>query len=123
MAKITLEIPDALSEQLTKAGEDPADWLSQRLPELIALPPQQPSLPAHIYHYILNFIADNPTPQQIADFRPTPEMQERLQILLSRSHAGTLTPIEQTELDEYERIEHLIILLKSGNLRYLANRE
>lgn len=123
MAKITLEIPDDLSEQLTKAGENPSDWLSQRLPELIALILQQPALPAHIYHYILDFIANNPLPQQIADFRPTPEMQERLQTLLSRSHASTLTPIEQAELDEYERIEHLIILLKSGNLRYLANCE
>jgi hypothetical protein len=123
MAKITLEIPDDLSEQLTKAGENPSDWLSQRLPELIALTFQQPALPAHIYHYILNFIADNPTPQQIADFRPTLEMQARLQTLLSRSHDGTLSPSEQTELDEYERIEHLIILLKSGNLRYPANRE
>jgi hypothetical protein len=123
MAKITLEIPDEWSEQLTKAGEDPADWLSQRLPEFIALNLQQPALPAHIYHYVLDFIANNPTPQQIADFRPTPEMQERLQTLLSRSHTGTITLIEQTELDEFERIEHLIILIKSGNLRYLANCE
>jgi hypothetical protein len=38
-------------------------------------------------------------------------MQERLQTLLSRSHTDTLTPIEQTKLDEYERIEHLSILL------------
>ncbi len=98
MATITLEIPDDLSELLTKAGENPADWLSQRLPELIALKLQQPALSTHIYHYILDFIANNPTPQQIADFRPTPEMQERLQTLLSRSHAGTLASIEQTEL-------------------------
>ena len=111
-----------MSKQLTKAVENPADWLSQRLPKLVALNLQQPALPDHIYHYILNFIANNLTPQQIADFRPTLEMQDRLQTLLSRSRAATLTPIEQTELDEYERIEHLIILLKSGNLRYLANR-
>jgi hypothetical protein len=123
MAKITLEIPDELSEQLTKAGENPSDWLSQRLPQLMALNLQQTVLPAQIYHYILDFIANNPTPQQIADFRPTPDMIERLKTLLSSSQAGSITPIEQTELDEYERIEHLIIMLKSGNLRYLNNRE
>jgi hypothetical protein len=121
MAKITLEIPDELSEQLTRSGENPAAWLSQRLPDLITLS-QQPLIPAHIYHYILDFITHNPTPQQIADFRPTPEMQARLQTLLSRNQTDTLTPAEQAELDEYERIEHLIIMLKTGNLR-LANRE
>ena len=87
-----------MSKQLTKAVENPADWLSQRLPKLVALNLQQPALPDHIYHYILNFIANNLTPQQIADFRPTLEMQDRLQTLLSRSRAATLTPIEQTEL-------------------------
>jgi hypothetical protein len=123
MAKITVDIPDELSEQLTKTGENPSDWLSQRLPQLMALNLQQTVLPAQIYHYILNFIANNPSPQQIADFRPTPDMLERLQTLLSRSQAGKITPVEQTELEEYERIEHLIIMLKSGNLRYLNKSE
>jgi hypothetical protein len=117
MAKITLDISDELSEQLAKMGGNPSDWLLQRLPELLASP--QPLLPTHVYHYILNFIANNPTPQQIADFRPTPEMQERLQTLLDRNRAGHLTAAEQLELEEYERIEHIIILLKAGNLQSL----
>jgi hypothetical protein len=66
---------------------------------------------------MLDFIASDPTPQQIADFRPTLEMQDRLQTLLNSSSAGRLTLTEQLELDEYERIEHIIILLKSGNLQ------
>lgn len=43
-------------------------------------------------------------------------MQSRLHTLLNRSQADELTPSEKQELDEYERIEHLIILLKMGNL-------
>ncbi|BAU12626.1 hypothetical protein LEP3755_31570 [Leptolyngbya sp. NIES-3755] len=113
MAKITLEVPDELSEQLAA--------ISDRLPELIALSLRQPAVPAHFYRYILDFISHNPTPEQIADFRPTTEMQERLQLLLSRSKAGTLTTIEQAELDEYEHIEHLIVLLKTNNLKNLLN--
>jgi hypothetical protein len=42
-------------------------------------------------------------------------MQERLKTLLERDHAGKLTPSEQIELDEYERIEHIVIMLKTGN--------
>jgi hypothetical protein len=39
-----------------------------------------------------------------------------LQALLDAERAGTLTAIERAELDELERIEHLVILLKSGAL-------
>lgn len=70
MPLIALEVPEELSEQLKQIGD--------RLPELLALSLQQPALPAHIYRYILNFLASSPTPQQIAAFGPTPEMQERL---------------------------------------------
>ena len=115
MTKITLEVPEDLAQQLTSLGD--------RLPELLCLSLQQPALSAHIYRYILDFLASNPTPEQIATFRPTPQMIERLQTLLQRSKAGELTPSEQAELDEYERLEHLIVMLKAGNFRYLnSNR-
>ena len=48
-------------------------------------------------------------------------MQKRLQVLLDREHIGKLTPSEQAELDEYERIEHIIIMLKTGNLKNLVS--
>lgn len=113
MPKITLDISDDLFEQLTQTGA------SDRLTELLALSLQQPALPASIYRYLFDFITSNPTSQQISDFRPTLEMQDRLRTLLDRSQADQLTALEHLELDEFERIEHLIIMLKSGNLRYL----
>lgn len=48
-------------------------------------------------------------------------MQNRLKYLLARSTEDTITPEESQELDEYERIEHLIIMLKTGNLPYLTS--
>ncbi|MGL6345004.1 MAG: hypothetical protein ACRC80_38350 [Waterburya sp.] len=114
MAQITIEVPDELSKKLVQLGD--------RLPELLALSLQQPAIPAHIYRYIIDFLASEPTPEQIINFRPTPEMQERLSILLNRSQGGKLTFTEQKELDEYERIEHLIVMLKSGNLPYLTKQ-
>jgi hypothetical protein len=65
---------------------------------------QQPIIPTHIYRYIIDFLASEPTPEQIIDFRPTPEIQERLQTLMSRSKTGNITPIEEKELDKYERV-------------------
>jgi hypothetical protein len=49
-------------------------------------------------------------------------MQERLRTLVTRSKAGELTPIELKELDEYEKIEHLMIMMKAGNLAYLGSQ-
>ena len=108
MGRIVIEVPEELSDQLAQVGE--------RLPELLALSLQQPAIPARIYRYILDFLVSQPTPQQIAAFSPTSEMQERLRTLIARSKASTLTSLEMRELDEYERIEHLVIMLKAGNL-------
>jgi hypothetical protein len=111
MVKITLEVPEELSEKLEKLGD--------RLPEFLSQSLKQIGLPSSVYRYILNFLASNPTHQQISDFRPTAEMQERLKTLMMGSETGTLTANELSELDEYEHIEHLIVMLKAGNLQFL----
>jgi hypothetical protein len=111
MATITLNVPDELVPQLNA--------IRDRLPDLLQQCLQAP-LPNHVYHYVLDFIASRPTPEEIATFRPTPEMRDRLRCLLDRNQAGTLTTTEQAELDEYERIEHLIVMLKIGNLPHLT---
>jgi len=113
MALLTIEIPDDLMERL--------DPIRDQLPELLRRCLQPDLLSAQVYRYILNFLASQPSPDEVAAFRPTPEMQARLRYLLSHSDSGTLTPEEAQELDEYERIEHLIVLLKAGNLPYLAH--
>ena len=113
MPKITLEVTEELAAQLLAVGD--------RLPELLQRSLQQPVIPSRIYSYILGCLASQPSRAQIAAFKPTPEMVERLPTLLSRSQAGELTATELAELDEYERIEHLIIMLKAGNLPYLTS--
>lgn len=113
MATITIEVPDDLSSQL--------EQIQEQLPELLRLCLRPAAVSAQVYRYVLDFIASQPSPDAIAHFRPTPEMQDRLRYLIERSQAESLTPLEKTELDEYERIEHLIVLLKAGNLPYLVS--
>jgi len=113
MATITIEVPDELSELIAQVGD--------RLPEVLAQSLQQPALPAHIYRYILDFLASNPSAEEIAGFKPTPEMVERLRTLIAREEAGDIATVEKAELDEYEKLEHLMIMIKAGNLHYLAS--
>ena len=77
-------------------------------------------LSAQVYRYILDFLASQPTPEQIASLRSTPEMQHRLSHLLEQNAAGTIVAEKLQELDEYERTEHLIIPLKADTLPVLA---
>lgn len=113
MATLTIEVPDDLLERLNP--------IKDQIPKLLQQCLQPSPLPAQTYRYILNFLTSKPTPEQIAAFRPTPEMQQRLSHLLARNADGLLSPDESLELDEYERIEHIIILLKTGNLPFLSD--
>lgn len=112
MATVTIEVPDELSELVAQAGD--------RLPELLAQSLKEPTLPAHVYRYVLDFLASRPTPEQVATFGPTPEMASRLHTLIERESRGEITPVEKAELDEYERLEHLMVIIKSGNLQHLT---
>lgn len=108
MATLTIEIPDELMEQLSPYRE--------QLPELLRRSVQPQALSAQVYRYVLDFLVSQPTPEQVSNFRPTSEMQERLRYLLGREQDNALSADEGQELDEYERIEHLIVMLKSGSL-------
>jgi hypothetical protein len=72
-----------------------------------------------IYKYILDFIVSNPSHEEVMKFKPTVAMQARLKDLLAKSATQQLSIAEEQELDEYERIEHLIVMLKSGSLQHL----
>ena len=116
MVEITLEVPEALAERLSAVRD--------RLPEVLACGLDELSpLPNEVYRYILEFLAGNPSPEAVLNFRPTPQMQERISELLEKNRAGQLTPAEAAELEEYERIEHCIRMLKiqaSRNLKTTA---
>jgi hypothetical protein len=111
MAQITLDLPEDLAQALTQQGD--------RLPALLSQALSQPALPAHFYRDILEFITSHPTPEEIANFHPTPEMIDRLQTLLDQNRSGQLTAAGTQELEEFERIEHIIVMLKSSHCRVI----
>lgn len=63
MTTITIEVPEELSERLSSERA--------RLPELLEQCLHQPPLSAKTYRYVLDFLASDPTPEQIGAFGPT----------------------------------------------------
>lgn len=110
LAEITLKVPAVLAERLAAVQD--------RLPEILAHGMEELSpLPNEVYRSVLAFLASNPSPEEIATFRPAPGIQERVQTLLDKNRAGQLTPTEAAELEEYERIEHCMRMLKIRALK------
>ena len=112
MAQITIEIPDALVQRLVSVQD--------RLPEVIARWLDEPPPPSNaVYRYVLAFLAKNPSPQEILDFRLTPAMQKHASDLLEKNRSGELTAVESSELDEYVHINDLVSLLKARALQHV----
>ncbi|HEY9848276.1 MAG TPA: hypothetical protein V6D28_02365 [Leptolyngbyaceae cyanobacterium] len=119
MAELTIKISDELAKRL--------EPLQDKLPELLLqlvensgiyrLPKSEENenitdvIP--VYQEVINFLTKSPTPEDIVGFKVSPEAQTRLQSLLSKNREATLTPAEIAELDVYEQLEHLMILIKA----------
>ncbi len=68
---------------------------------------------------IIDFIASGTTPESVMAFRPTLETSRRVENLVDRRKDGTISPEEQTELEDYLQLEHLMILAKARARRHL----
>lgn len=65
-----------------------------------------------LYAEVYEFLISAPTPEAIIAFRASEATQERARALLDANRSGLLTPGEAAELDEFERVNHLISMLK-----------
>ena len=66
-----------------------------------------------VYQEVLDFLIKRPTPEEIIAFKVSPIAQTRLSELLEKNRSATLSPMELAELDVYEQLEHMMILLKA----------
>ncbi|MGB6301694.1 MAG: hypothetical protein WBF90_36690 [Rivularia sp. (in: cyanobacteria)] len=119
MAELTIQISDELAQRLQP--------LQNRLPELLwqlldvaNLPTNksktvqtEPTDIALVYQEVLDFLIKRPTPEEIIAFKVSPQAQSRLEELLERNRSATLNSMELAELDVYEQLEHMMILLKA----------
>jgi hypothetical protein len=119
VAKLTIQIPDELAERL--------EPLHSRLPQLLWLlldadvqqTSEQPKVNAQtveiseVYQEVLDFLIKRPTPEEIIAFKVSSQVQMQLEALLEKNRSASLTQMELAQLDVYEQLEHLMILLKA----------
>lgn len=115
MTTITLEVPDELAAKLAALHPELPGLLSQAL-ELRETEDSAEDASDKAMHPVfqetLDFLTSRPTPEQIISFKASPAAQERLEELLDQNREKGLTDEEEAELDVYEQVNDLMILLK-----------
>ena len=73
------------------------------------------------YEEIVEFIARGPTPNNVAAFRPSESTKERVTDLIQREKTSGISPEEESELNHYLQLEHLMRLAKARARQHIAN--
>lgn len=106
MVQMTMQIPEELAERIRP--------ITAWVPTIIELSfIRFRTRATAAVSELLDFLAENPSPQEALDFHPSKATQNRLRRLLALNAAGLLTEREQQELDELEQLEHVVIMLKA----------
>lgn len=106
MVQMTMQVSEELAERLRPIGS----WLPTVLElSLVGFK----TVAAATATEVIQFLSQEPTPQDVLAYHVSERAQVRLQRLLALNAAGMLGEAEQLELDEMQRIEHIIIMLKA----------
>jgi hypothetical protein len=107
--EITLTVPEELAARLRAVGEELPRVLELGIREWHARREGGFSGVADI----LEALAALPTPEEVLALRPSAALQEWIEDLLEKNQAGSLSPAEQREWEQYRYVEHLVRLAKA----------
>ena len=72
------------------------------------------------YFEIIDFIAAGTTPEEVGNFRPSLESQQRVAELIEREKGTGLSTEERAELDHFMELEHILRMAKARARQILA---
>ncbi|MFM7368340.1 MAG: hypothetical protein ACKO2Z_11215 [Sphaerospermopsis kisseleviana] len=123
MAQLTIQVPDELANRLQPILHRLPELLSQLI-ESHTLEPltlaNSSDLPTTCTE-VLDFLIQQSTPEQIAKFKVSNQAQNRLETLLEKSRMGTISELENSELEVYEQLDQLMILSKARAYSMMKN--
>jgi hypothetical protein len=113
MSAITVQVPDELAERLRGREDQLAQILELGLRELNStLAPKGAGFAGAAD--VLELLANLPEPKDILTLRPSEPLQRRIDELLEKGRAGSLSDQEEAEWERYEYLEHLVRMAKAS---------
>lgn len=112
MVQMTMQVPDDLAQRIESIGP----WLPTII-ELSLVGFKTVAIAAATE--VIEFLLQNPSPQEVINYHISEQAQARLQRLLVLNESGLLSKEEQLELDELECLEHIMVMLKAQVARQL----
>ncbi|MEM9776164.1 MAG: hypothetical protein AAF902_16420 [Chloroflexota bacterium] len=106
MVQMTMQVPDELAKRI----EPISMWVPTILElSLIGFK----TLATTTASEVIEFLSQNPSPQDVLNYHVSDKGQARLQRLLTLNEAGQLSEDETAELDELHKLEHVVVMLKA----------
>jgi hypothetical protein len=65
------------------------------------------------YEGVIDFIAAGTAPEAVVAFHPSDSLQQRVAELVEHSVDGSISPEDQSELEDYLQLEHIMIMAKA----------
>ena len=75
-----------------------------------------------VYMELVDFVASGTTPEDVANFHPSAEAQERVAELIERERQSALSAEEAAELNRFLELEHILRMAKAKARLILAAR-
>jgi hypothetical protein len=110
--EITIRVPEELGRELERFRDRLPELLERGLRDVQGVSISDDADAAAI----LAALASQPTPEQVLALRPSGAMQARVSELLLRSKVDGLSRTEESELDRYLYLEHLVRLARTHAL-------
>ncbi len=107
--KITLDLPDELAADLRQFEQQSANIVAAGLREVKA----PGGARFHGLGQVLEKLAELPSPEEVLELRPSPELQARISELLRKNRDEGLSAEEEAEWQRYELVEHLVRVAKT----------
>ncbi len=105
MTSLTLELPDAVAEEMRPLEP----WLPTLL-QLTLLNLQTSASGA--VKEIITFLRSNPSPEEVSQFYFSQDEQDRLEYLAELNKAGKLSAAESLEVEERLQVGHIGAMMK-----------
>jgi hypothetical protein len=103
---MTLQVPEELAERIRPLRS----WLATILE--LSLVGYRTTATATATE-VIEFLSHEPSPREVLTYHASERSQTRLQRLLALNEAGLLSEEEARELEELQKIEHILVMLKS----------